>query len=150
MFTFVDKDSGKTLWCSTPKGAQGQPYKEVPDLGKDNDNTFSAIVGFDSIGHPIMDTTILDDLFVKQVTDYLQSDLDALAKSWGYDDINAIAKYLANATSPFNAECQLLADYTDSVWGYGSGLLDAWKAGGAKPSMDEIIVGMPVKPVKPV
>lgn len=87
--------------------------------------------------------------YIKLATDTLQADVDSLAQSWGYDDINSTSKYAARSTSPFYAEAILLGDYSDAVWVYGLGVLAVWQAGGAKPTIESIVAGLPVKPTQP-
>ena len=90
-----------------------------------------------------------NEIFIKQATDMLQDKANVLAQSWGYDDINSIAKYAARGNSPFNAEAILLGDYMDAIWVYGLGVLGAWEVGGEKPTLASIEAGLPVEPVKP-
>jgi len=100
-------------------------------------------------GELVINEAKSNEIFIKQATDMLQDKANVLAQSWGYDDINSIAKYAARGNSPFNAEATLLGDYMDAIWVYGLGILGAWEAGGEKPTLASIEAGLPAEPVKP-
>ena len=87
----------------------------------------------------------------KQQTIYLyeqaaQANLDAIAQSWGYNNMNTAVTY-ANSTNPqFKADAETLIPWRDNYW------LEAYTIeAGTLPATAEDFVGiLPVAPIKPV
>lgn len=98
-----------------------------------------------------------DEQYTKDAQDAIQKAMDEHAKSWMYDDAKSASDY-ANITNPnniprveqFKQEGILMSNWRAECWDYAIGLLEEWQAGGAQPTIDEIVAGMPAKPVKPL
>jgi len=147
MITYKHPDTGYMCKCSLASSVpEGIPFKEVPSHERDEFN--DAITDY-ADGLPVFDNIVKNGIFIGNATGMLQAHVDGLAQSWGYDDINSIAKYAARGNSPFNAEAVLLGDYADAVWVYGLGLIDVWQQGGPQPTLESIMSGLPAEPVKP-
>ena len=65
--------------------------------------------------------------------------LDTGAQSLGYDNINAIGKYIGY-DNPFRAECEALGAWTAACWARCYEL----QGGGVMP--DNLLAEMPIKP----
>lgn len=88
-------------------------------------------------------TELLNE-FKRLATIAVQNHLDNTAKSYGYDDINATAKYL-RPSSQFYNECVALGDWCDSVWAHCFQLMTDVESGViTQPTIDEIISGLPL------
>ncbi len=145
MITYID-ESGNVVTANKPlRPDENYTAYEVTPLEDKTYREAWEIVN----GELVINEAKSNEIFIKQATDMLQDKANVLAQSWGYDDINSIAKYAARGNSPFNAEAVLLGDYMDAIWVYGLGVLGAWQAGGAKPTLESILSGLPTKPVKP-
>lgn len=146
MIIYTDPETGNVCSCSkassVPEGVTW--YEVAPPSDKEFRDAWKI-----NAGQLVIDTTIANALFIKKATDTLQQVVDEFAQSWGYDDINSIAKYSARGSSPFKAEADVLGNYADAVWVYGLGVLAAWEAGGAKPTIESILAGLPAQPIKP-
>ena len=76
---------------------------------------------------------------ISQAISQVQAILDAGAQELGYDNINAIGKYIGY-DNPFRAECEALGAWTAACWAKCYEL----QAGGVMP--DDLLAEMPIKP----
>lgn len=75
--------------------------------------------------------------------DLVQSRLDALAQSWGYDNILSGASYAGSRVPRFKAEGEALADFRDATWAAVAANQDA-------PSLAAFLAALPPLPTRPV
>lgn len=75
-----------------------------------------------------------------------QENLDAVAKSWGYDSLVSAVSY-ANSTNPqFKAEAEALIEWRDKLWAEAYTI----EAGTLPVTADAFLAMLPAAPTKPV
>lgn len=81
-----------------------------------------------------------------------QTQLDSLAKSWGYDSLISASSYETSTNVQFKAESLVLIAWRDEVWGSAYALLANVQSGkkSAPKSVDDFLAGLPVAPDRPV
>lgn len=79
----------------------------------------------------------------RQAVDLVQTRLDTLAQSWGYDNILSGASYAVSRVPRFKAEGEALSDFRDATWAAVAAAQDA-------PTLDAFLALLPPLPVRPV
>jgi len=75
-----------------------------------------------------------------------QTNLDSVAKSWGYDSLVSAVSYINSTNPQFKADAEALIEWRDSYW------MEAYtiKAGNLPSTADAFVAMLPVAPTKPV
>jgi hypothetical protein len=84
---------------------------------------------------------------VTNITNALQSALDAGAQAWGYNDIVTAASYAASSNVQYAADAQALIMWRDAVWSWALPLLPNIPLG---ETPQEFMVNMPQQPSQPI
>lgn len=74
--------------------------------------------------------------------DAVQDRLDALAQSWGYDDIKSGATYKGDPYARFNAEGSVMFEWRSATWAAVDANKDA-------PSIEALFAALPPIPTRP-
>lgn len=105
-------------------------------------------INSDNSGNPI-----LVDLPKPAKTDLIsqyefvaQSNLDAVAKSWGYDSLVSAASYAGSSNPQFKAEAEALINWRDNYWAEAYTI----EAGTLPATADAFLALLPEAPIKPV
>ena len=85
----------------------------------------------------------IDDL-TANATALIQIHIDSTAKTKGYNDAVSCASYATCANAAWQAEAIALISWRDACWVYAYNLLAQAQAGGAIPTIDEVMSGLPV------
>jgi hypothetical protein len=80
-----------------------------------------------------------------------QGNLDALAQSWGYDNIVSAASYANSTVAQYKADALALIAWRDATWQAAEALQAQITAGTAQPPATEtaFIALMPIAPARP-
>lgn len=73
----------------------------------------------------------------------IQSNLDGVAKSWGYDSMDRAATYLFSSNIKYKTDAETLLSWRDSVWSWAETLFTKIKIG---DSADNLMKKMPKPP----
>ena len=84
------------------------------------------------------------DTLSQNATAAIQAHIDATAQTKGYNDAVSCASYATCTNAAWQAEAVALISWRDACWGYDYNLLAQAQAGGAIPTFDEIMSGLPV------
>jgi hypothetical protein len=79
------------------------------------------------------------------LVDAVQTYIDAVASSRGYDGILSACSYATSKHLPFSTEGQACVEYRDEVWIYCYGVLAAVETGTRSvPTPDQLVAELPV------
>jgi len=81
---------------------------------------------------------------------YSQNRLDALAKSWGYDDIVSLVSYKGDLNPRFNAEGTAGFNARSAEWTAADNFRTKVENGLVEPTLENYITALPVLPDKPI
>lgn len=73
----------------------------------------------------------------------VQAHMDAVAQSYGYDNIRSAVSYATSTDINFGPEGVAFRDWRDEVWNICTSLLNDWQNGGAEPTLSDVIEGLP-------
>ena len=80
----------------------------------------------------------------KLVETTIQKILDDSSVSRGYDNIVSECSY-ATSTGAFGTEAQKTVNWRDAVWTYVFTVQATVAAGGVKPTLEELVAGLPIR-----
>ena len=86
------------------------------------------------------------DAVASVLVGWAQAHLDAVARSWGYDDIRSACTYVGDPFPRFAAEGLALRDWRSSVWAF----LDSQSTPESLPDREAFIALLPPPPQRPV
>ena len=100
----------------------------------------------DANGYPeAVDRVYTNEQLIAQYESAAQSNLDAVAKSWGYDSLVSAVSY-ANSTNPqFKAEAEALIAWRDAYWAEAYTI----ESGTLPANAAAFIAELPATPIKP-
>lgn len=83
---------------------------------------------------------------INLISSAIQFELDKEAQIMGYDNIHTAVTYAdESAVAQFQADGQSFRAWRSLVWEYAYAELAAWQDGGAEPTIEDIIAGMPAR-----
>lgn len=126
------------LWKECPEGLVEAPEPDIGIGWTDNgDGTFSA---------PVVTPPVLSD--EEKIAVYraaVGTHIDQKAQSFGFDSIVTAVTYADEPADPLNQSYgQALRAWRSQCWEKCREVLATWQGGGAEPTVDELIAGLPV------
>lgn len=83
------------------------------------DQSTGMIITGGADGRPILREVILSEADIaKRNKSLVQSKLDQVAQSWGYDSLSSAVGYLGDKNKRFNDDATLLAGWRSDVWSW--------------------------------
>ena len=136
MKTYLEQEGGSLLegGRSIPKGHRFYSQALIEQVVGD-----ATIVPYEVI-------PISSDEKVALFKSAVQSHMDYVAKSSGYDVIFTSISYVTSTHATFGPEAIAFRDWRDTVWDICYSLLADWQNGGDEPTIDDVINGLPAYP----
>lgn len=148
MLMFAKIENEELMTCSVGVGTDTEFYKSIGMTEMDVEQ------GYDGqwyvLGHaPVKPKEQTETEIQKQLTDAVQTALDAFAQTRGYDGIMSACSYANSTDAQFKLEADYCITLRDETWRMGYAIVADVKAGLRPiPSMEELIAELPVGSAK--
>ena len=112
-----------------------------------NGQSSGKIIKADKNGNPVLidSPSLTNEQIISQYEFFAQTNLDEVAKFWGYDSLAIAASYANSTNAQFKADAEALIEWRDNYWAKAYTI----EAGVLPATAEAFVALLPAAPIKP-